>query len=177
MSGIGKKELRRLVRERISAMTQEEKTACSEALCGSIKSHLAVCGARIVALFSPLPDEPQIWSLVEELAESRLVALPRVEGDVMRFYCMGEMKQGAFGIMEPQGALCIEPGEIDAIVVPGVAFTLSGKRMGRGKGFYDKYMSHPAFRALKIGICYPPQLVDELPCEGHDVVMDCVLIK
>ena len=177
MSGIGKKELRRLVRERISAMTQEEKTACSEALCRSIKSHLAVCGARVVALFSPLPDEPQVWSLVEDLAKSMLVALPRVEGDVMRFYCMGEMKQGAFGIMEPQGAFCIEPGEIDAIVVPGVAFTHSGKRMGRGKGFYDKYMSHPAFRALKIGVCYPPQLVDELPCEGHDVVMDCVLIK
>lgn len=177
MSGIGKKELRRLVRERISAMTQEEKTACSVSLCRSIKSHLAVCGARIVALFSPLPDEPPIWSLVEELAESRLVALPRIEGDVMRFYCIGEMKQGAFGIMEPQGAFSIEPGEIDAIVVPGVAFTHSGKRMGRGKGFYDKYMSHPAFRALKIGICYPPQLVDELPCEEHDVVMDCVLIK
>lgn len=177
MSGIGKKELRRSVRERVAAMTQEEKTACSESLCRSIKSHLAVCGARAVALFSPLPDEPQIWPLVEDLAKSMLVALPRVEGDVMRFYCAGEMKQGAFGIMEPQGAICIEPGGIDAIVVPGVAFTLSGKRMGRGKGFYDKYMSHPAFRALKIGVCYPPQIVDDLPCEKHDVVMDYVLIK
>lgn len=172
-----KSELRRLVRAKLAGMTGEEKERCSELLCKSIKSHLTVSGARVVALFSPLPDEPQIWPLVEELAKNLLVVLPRVEGDAMRFYSIGDMKVGAFGIMEPQGSLCISPGEIDAIIVPGVAFTLTGRRMGRGKGFYDKYMSHNDFRALKIGVCYPVQIVDELPCEQHDINMDCVIIK
>lgn len=172
-----KSELRRLVRAKLAGMTGEEKERCSELLCRSIKSHLAVSGARVVALFSPLPDEPQIWPLVEELAKNLLVVLPRVEGDAMQFYSIGDMKVGAFGIMEPQGSLCISPGEIDAIIVPGVAFTLTGRRMGRGKGFYDKYMSHNDFSALKIGVCYPVQIVDELPCEQHDINMDCVIIK
>ncbi len=172
-----KTELRRSVRTLLAKMTQEEKTACSELLCNRVMSLPAVCCARVVALFSPLPDEPQIWPLVEELAKSRLVALPRVEGDTMQFYCIGEMKEGAFGIMEPQGSPCIHPGEIDVIIVPGVAFTLSGKRMGRGKGFYDKYMSHPGFRALKIGVCYPLQVADDLPWEKHDILMDSVISR
>lgn len=172
-----KSELRHLVRAELAKMMGEEKERCSELLCKSIKSHLAVSGARVVALFSPLPDEPQIWPLVEELAKNLLVVLPRVEGDTMQFYSIGDMKTGAFGIMEPQGSLCIPPGEIDVIIVPGVVFTLSGRRMGRGKGFYDKYMSHKNFRALKIGVCYPVQIVDELPCEQHDINMDCVIIK
>ena len=172
-----KSELRRLVRAKLAGMTGEEKERCSELLCKSIKSHLAVSGARVVALFSPLPDEPQIWPLVEELAKNLLVVLPRVEGDAMRFYSIGDMKVGAFGIMEPQGSLCISPGEIDAIIVPGVAFTLTGRRMGRGKGFYDKYMSHNDFSALKIGVCYPVQIVDDIPCEAHDIVMDYVIYR
>lgn len=173
-----KSELRRLVRAKLAGMTGEEKERCSEMLCKSIKSHLAVSGARVVALFSPLPDEPQIWPLVEELAKNLLVVLPRVEGDAMRFYCYdGAVESGSFGIMEPRGSEVVNPGEIDAIVVPGVVFTSDGKRVGRGRGYYDRYMSHDDFRALKLGVCYPVQIVDDIPCEAHDIVMDYVIYR
>ena len=82
---------------------------------------------------------------------------------------------GAFGIIEPQGAEAIEPAQIDLIIVPGVAFTRSGKRCGRGKGYYDKYLSREGFRATKIGVCYAEQLAEDIPNEPHDIVMDRVL--
>lgn len=169
--------LRRVVRAALKEMPEDEKRLSSLNICRSVKAHLAVCGARVVALFSPLPDEPYIAPLIEELSKNMLVVLPRVEGDIMQFYSYtsGSVSLGSFGIMEPEGTGLIEPWEIDAMVVPGVAFTADGARMGRGKGFYDKYLSQEGFRALKIGVCYPVQLVESLPVEEHDVKMDVVI--
>ena len=103
----------------------------------------------------------------------------RVEGDVMNFYSYdrNSMSIGSFGINEPCGGLPVAPCEIDAVVVPGLAFTECGARMGRGKGYYDKYMSHSDFSALKIGVCYSEQLVSEIPVEKHDIMMDVVIYK
>lgn len=179
MAPVDKKMLRKAVRVRLSAMSAAEKEECSAAICHSLKAHVAVCGARVVALFSPLADEPQLWPLVEELSASMVVLLPRVEGDVMNFCCYApeNISRGAFGIMEPSGGDAVAPHEIDVIVVPGVAFAAGGERMGRGKGFYDKYMSQKEFRALKIGVCYACQLVESLPVEPHDVKMDAMVYK
>ena len=73
--------------------------------------------------------------------------------------------------------MVVLPDEIDAIVVPGVAFTVKGVRMGRGKGFYDRYLAQSGFAALKIGVCYREQLVPDIPAEPHDVAMDAVIYK
>ena len=85
------------------------------------------------------------------------------------------MEIGSFGISEPQTEVAIDPSEIDVIIVPGVAFTLSGVRCGRGKGYYDKYLSRNGFRAIKISVCYKEQLAEEIPSEPHDILMDCVI--
>ena len=174
-----KRTLRREVRARIAAMDAADVQTRSAAIAVEVKRHLAVSGARVVALFSPLGDEPQIGSLIEELSSGMPVVLPRVEGDVMNFYAYekGVMGKGAFGIDEPQGGLPVAVCEIDAIVVPGVAFTRRGARMGRGKGYYDKYLSQSDFSGLKIGVCYSEQIVDDVPTEPHDVVMDVVIYK
>ena len=171
--------LRKAVRTRLAAMSDADKEQQSTAICHSLKAHIAVTGARVVALFSPLPDEPRIWPLVEDLSKSMAVLLPRIEGDVMNFYCYSpeSMSSGAFGILEPVGGEPVAPYEIDVMVVPGVAFTLTGDRMGRGKGYYDKYMSLEEFRAVKIGVCYDVQLVDVLPTEIHDVKIDSIIYK
>lgn len=66
-------------------------------------------------------------------------------------------------------------GSAKRIVVPGTAFTQAGARMGRGRGYYDKYLSQPGFRGVKVGVCYAHQLVGELPVEPHDVFMDYVI--
>ena len=179
MATADKKMLRREVRARLAVLDAADKGMRSAAICEEVKKHLAVSEARVVALFSPLGYEPDVWPLVESLSAMVSVVLPRVEGDVMNFYCYdrNSMAIGSFGINEPQNSLPVAPYEIDAVVVPGLAFTESGARMGRGKGYYDKYMSNGDFSALKIGVCYKEQIVPEIPLEEHDVMMDVVIYR
>ncbi len=167
------------MRARLAVLGADEKRLRSQHICDEVKKLLAVSGARVVALFSPLGYEPDIWPLVESLAGTVSVVLPRVEGDVMNFYVYdrSSMAVGSFGINEPQSDVKVEACEIDAVVVPGLAFTVDGARMGRGKGFYDKYLSQSDFAALKIGVCYREQLVPHIPTEPHDVPMDVVIYK
>lgn len=174
-----KRVVRKEVREALAAISPEEKTQKSTMLALALLVHPAVRSARVVALFSPLPDEPQIGEIIELLSHGRIVLLPRVEGDVMRFYPFSPeaMSEGSFGILEPMSGQPFPPADIDVIIVPGVAFTADGARMGRGKGFYDKYMSQEGFKAHKIGVCYSEQVVQSLPCEQHDVFMDEVVYK
>lgn len=174
-----KKKLRCEVRARIAMLDDAEKEERSVAIGRELERHIAVSGAMVVALYSPLGDEPQLWSLVERLAQSMSVVLPRVEGDVMNFYSYDKcaMAKGAYGINEPQNGLPVDVCEIDAIVVPGVAFAADGARMGRGKGYYDRYLSQNGCRALKIGVCYREQVVESIPTEPHDVKMDTVIYR
>ncbi len=174
-----KREIRKSVRFAVAAIPHYIRRQKSDRLALAIMLHPVVRAARVVALFSPLPDEPQISEIIELMARERVVLLPRVEGDVMRFYPFSPkaMSRGAYGIMEPMDGEPFSLCEIDVMVVPGVAFTTDGKRMGRGKGFYDKYMSQDGFRAHKIGVCYAEQILQSLPCEPHDISMDEVIYK
>lgn len=174
---LDKKALRQTVRARIAQIDVAEAQRRSVFICDGVEKCLAEIRASVVALFAPLGDEPQLWPLVELLAGRVSVVLPRVEGDVMNFYRYekGVLARGAFGIDEPQGGLPVPVSAIDAIVVPGVAFTIGGVRMGRGKGFYDRFLSQGGCTALKIGVCYNEQLVDDIPAEPHDVAMDIVI--
>ena len=179
MVELDKKTLRKEVRAKLALLSDAEKERRSADMCHTLKSHIMVAGARVVALFSPLGNEPCIWPLVEDLSHSMVVVLPRVEGEIMNFYLYVPecMSCGEFGIMEPAGVEAVAPYEIDVMVVPGVAFTTDCDRMGRGKGFYDKYMSQSDFRAVKIGVCYAEQVVWNLPVEPHDVRMDALIYK
>ena len=179
MATVDKKALRREVRARLAVIDAADKCMRSAVICEEVKKHLAVSNARVVALFSPLGYEPDVWPLVESLSATVSVVLPRVEGDVMNFYCYDKdtMAIGSYGINEPHDGQPVAPCEIDAVVVPGVAFTKNGARMGRGKGYYDKYMSNGDFSALKIGVCYKEQIVPEIPLEEHDVMMDVVIYR
>ena len=176
---MNKKEMRAEVRKRLSALDEGVRVQKSTMLALALVVHPKVREAGCVALFSPLPDEVQIAEAVEVLARERRVVLPRVEGDVMRFYPFAPevMREGSYGILEPLEGEPVAPESIDVMVVPGVAFSSCGCRMGRGKGFYDKYMSQASFSAYKIGVCYAEQLSEALPCEEHDVKVDEVIYR
>lgn len=184
MLNMEKRELRRVVKERFRALGEDEKQRKSALLIERLGEILAQREASVVALFSPMNDEVQIIPLVEKLArEGRCrVVLPRVEsmadGEAeMEFYDYEptQMAVGAFGIIEPQAGEPCEASEIDVMVVPGVAFDRNGGRLGRGKGYYDRYISREGFRAECIGVCFDFQLFDELPTEPHDRAMDMVV--
>ncbi len=174
MTAPDKRTLRRTVRTDIAKLSTEEKQMFSTQIFSKIATLNIIREASVVALFISLPDEPQTVHFIELLQrENKRVVVPRIEGEEMNFYDISEgVSEGAFGIMEPIATTPIEPSEIDVMIVPGVAFTRQGARCGRGKGFYDKYLSREGFRAYTIGACYPCQVVEHIPTEAHDIIID-----
>lgn len=173
-----KTELRRKMRELNRSLVPDVRAAASERLFRRVETLPAFAGARTVALFCSLGDEPDTAPVLACWGLRKRLAVPRVEGDEMRFYWYdpATLCAGAFGIAEPgPGAVRCDPAQIDLVVVPGVAFTRGGDRLGRGRGYYDRYLSQPEMHAVKVGVCYAHQLVDCLPAEPHDVTMDCVI--
>lgn len=171
-----KREIRRSVRAEIKNLSLRERESLSAQIFNKIEAIPEVQGASVIALFASLHDEPQTTKAIEHLSREKRVVLPRIKGEDMDFYDIAEgLCEGAFGIMEPTATTPIKPSEIDLMIVPGVAFTREGARLGRGKGFYDKYLSREGFRAYTIGVCYPCQVLDELPTEPHDRTLDRVV--
>ncbi|MCR4920120.1 MAG: 5-formyltetrahydrofolate cyclo-ligase [Bacteroidaceae bacterium] len=171
-----KKSLRRQIRQMKAAMTTAEREAQSLRLCRTVLASSRWAEAGVVLLYHALPDEVDTRLLLDEgLRQGKTLLLPSVQADgsllLRRFD--GSTCGGAFGIQEAQGSLFDNLEAIDLVIVPGMAFDPQGHRLGRGGGYYDRLLCHmPAYR---IGVCFPWQLVSEVPCEPHDMVMDEVV--
>lgn len=169
-----KQTLRAEMRRRKREYTVGQKEAMSEAICRHITDMVAWQEARCVLLYHPLPDEVDVRPLLEAgLDAGKVVILPQVVGEdlCLRLYTgTDSLSVGAFGIMEPTGALFVDYEHIDLAVIPGMAFDGAGHRLGRGKGYYDRLLpSLP--HAHRIGVCFPFQFVDAVPSLPHDVTM------
>lgn len=130
-------------------------------------------------LYHALPDEVPTQELMDQLiAEGKTVVLPKVISDtdmeLRRYTGRQDLQQGAFGILEPTGELFTDYDSIDVAIIPGMAFDRDGHRLGRGKGYYDRFLSRVPY-LYKIGLCYDWQIVDHVPTDEHDVQMDEVV--
>lgn len=174
-----KKSIRQEVRRRIKSMSDEQKQHESATVFAAIEATPTFCDAECVALFAAMWDEVPTTEVLERWREmGKRVVVPRVEGEVMRYYDYhpDAMRVGAFGIVEPEGDAEVAAADIDLMIVPARAFTMRGDRLGRGGGFYDKYMSLPDFRAVKYGVAFGCQIFDSLPTDDHDIPVERVFI-
>ena len=172
-----KETLRHSIRRLNGQLPADRKVAAAERILAQIEALPAFRTARCVACYCALPDEPPTAAVLRRWSRDRRVVVPRVEGDTMQFYDYRPeaMARGAFGIDEPVAADASHrcpPEAIDLLVVPGVAFTRDGARLGRGKGYYDRYLAQSGIHACCVGVCFAHQLVDVLPVEPHDRTMD-----
>ncbi len=171
-----KKRLRAVVRDAGKAVGERERDDYSEEVIRRIENSPIFSHARVVAVFSSLPDEVRTDPLLKRWGGKKRLALPSIEHGRMVFReYVGEedLVRGGFGIMSPYMGRIVAPEDIEVMLVPGVAFDRHGNRLGRGGGFYDKYLSMRHAAAIhKIGICMPHQLVSDIPSEPHDVRMD-----
>jgi 5-formyltetrahydrofolate cyclo-ligase len=89
-----------------------------------------------------------------------------------------DLVSGVWGLREPDPARCPEvaPAAIDFILVPGVAFDARGGRIGYGAGYYDRLLSDPALRAVRVAALFDVQLVESVPCESHDRPVDVLVL-
>jgi 5-formyltetrahydrofolate cyclo-ligase len=137
--------------------------------------------AQTIMAYYSLPDEVNTHALIDELvAEGKTVLLPKVTGadtmELRRYTGRADLQEGAYHILEPVGEPFTDLSALDLILVPGLAFDAAGHRLGRGRGYYDRFL-HSKNRpyCVKIGICFDFQKVDEVPVDAHDIAMDKVV--
>ena len=174
-----KRELRQQIRAQ-KRRWAPQLPEMSEQICSKVLALASWQEAGTLLMYYPLPDEVDVRPLINEAFESgKRVLLPVVKGEELELHLYeGEssLKEGAFGIMEPTGSL-FAPENYDGIqlaLIPGMAFDGVGHRLGRGKGYYDRLL--PKLKDTKlIGLCFPFQLLDEVPAESHDISVEEVI--
>lgn len=151
-----KKALRAKMQQQLRALTAEDRQSYSEDICERVLEMVPWAEARTVVLFAPLPSEPIITPL-------------KLDCDMRKVSC-ANIPQSP----KSEAELHL-PETIDLILVPGLAFSKDRHRLGRGGGFFDRLLVGRAKDAFKLGICFSFQLVDQVPTEAHDVVVDAVV--
>lgn len=137
--------------------------------------------AETLALYSPVNNEVRTDRLLTvALSQRKKICFPRVSGEALQFVSINSVDDflpGYFGVAEPVGSDFLAVGEIDLLIVPGVAFARDGFRLGYGKGFYDRELSRMTEATVSVGLCYDFQLCDALPIEDHDQRLDFVVTE
>ncbi len=168
---------------RINRLSPEEEKAFSRNLCRSIRTSPEYREADALFAYYPFRRETNLLPLLNEaLKENIPVFLPLIAGKEMTFrrvhsLVKTELVPNKWGIYEPDRRLPSGRGEDFSrplMLLPGVAFTGDGRRLGRGGGFYDRYLEKDRGNLILAGTAYPCQIVDELPAEPHDILMDKV---
>ena len=176
-----KQALRSQVSARLKQMEPGQRAAASARASALLASQALWKTAQRVLFFAPLPEELDVWPLLREaLSAGKRVALPRFVAENRTYEACqiqdpeSDLQVGHFGIREPASRCARLPlSRLDLILVPGVAFDLQGRRLGRGKGYYAQLLR--VFCGTTCGVAFDEQVVGEIPVEAHDVRLDCVL--
>ena len=181
-----KKALRKATRAKLEALSAIDKACAARQVLEKLSRHDQWKSADIVFAFVSMPDEIDTTPILRAALEAgKKVALPKVVGEDLAFYKISNLEQdiapGAFGILEPvPGLRQVTQEELSGlscvVLVPGVAFDRENYRLGRGKGFYDRFFDSVGNSVYKIGIGYSFQLVEKVPREPHDQKLDAVII-
>ena len=120
--------------------------------------------------------------LLEASAQGKRVCYPRVEGTNLELHAVSaheELMVSRWNLREPVRAAGggVPVSEVDLVLVPGLAFTRDGRRLGRGGGFYDRLLGDPLLKARRVGVCFEAQIIESVPLEGHDERVEEVLTE
>ena len=175
-----KARLRALCKQMRMDVTPEEKRAWDAALCDVIRSHEAFRLADLVLCFAPVRGEPDLTSLFETARKNGIpLAFPRTTGRNMTFHIvrdMSELSLGRFGIPTPdENAPVAMTTKRTLCIMPGLAATKQGDRLGYGGGFYDRFLAN--FDGISIFPIYERLILPSLPCEECDYKPDFILCE
>ena len=181
-----RREIRRLKQQYTPALLEE----LSEPIIARLRPHLV--DARVVMAYYSLPDEVNTHQLLDELVtEGKTVLLPKVLDattmELRRYTGPHDLAPGPFGILEPSGSQyspssfllphSSKTHPIDVALIPGVAFDALGHRLGRGRGYYDRFLTlHSSLFTLhSIGLCFDFQKVPSVPVDPTDIPVDIMI--
>jgi 5-formyltetrahydrofolate cyclo-ligase len=180
MMNVEPKDLvRSKMREALARISPAVRAVESIDLCARLKMQMQ--SAHTVLFFAPMPDELDVWPLLEKsLREGKVIALPYFD-PLTNIYSarrisdsVTDIATGKFEVREPVSDCAEIPFEkFDLVLVPGMAFDLSGNRLGRGRGFYDRMLAQAS--GVKCGVGYDFQLLEKIPTEPHDARVNFIL--
>ena len=183
-----KASIRREMKVRRKGMAADEKAAADAAICEKLKARRDI-GVMVdspgnglpLAVYLASPDEINIDPFIEYMLRAGVeVVAPRWNGETYELAKLKgldekNLRLGPMGIREPVDADVVEPKEVSAWIIPGLAFTRGGKRLGYGGGWYDRFLASAPKDAAKIGVAYSFQIVDDFPAEPHDIPLTDVV--
>ena len=179
-SSSNKAELRRTMKARRKELAADQKAAADAAIREKLKARsdiglMAFDFGSPLAVYLASPDEINIDPFIEYMLHMGVeVVAPRWNDETYELAKLKgldekNLRRGPMGIREPVDADIVEPKKVDAWIIPGLAFTRGGKRLGYGGGWYDRFLASAPKGAVKIGVAYSFQIVDDLPSEPHDI--------
>lgn len=173
-----KQALRKQIRDQKRAMTEEQIVSKSEKLGELFLASEAYRQAKTIYGYLPYNQEVRTVAMLEQaIADGKRVAVPKCYGDEMRFIYLDDLskvEKGYCGIPEPVEDGPVAEDKTALVLMPGLAFTKEGLRMGYGGGFYDKFLaSEPEHPTL--ALCYDFQMVEHIPTEDYDIPVNTVL--
>ncbi|MCQ2606554.1 MAG: 5-formyltetrahydrofolate cyclo-ligase [Bacteroidales bacterium] len=171
-----KMTIRKAMLSQTRSKSTEELEKYSVRVCNAIENTEKFQNSNIILWFWSLPDEVNTHDIIQKWAQKKTILLPKVVGEKLELYQFTDIDSmviGEFGISEPTGKVFTDYKKIDLCIIPGLAFDKEGGRMGRGKGFYDRFL--PQTNCHKMGICFPWQIVSKIDCAPWDIRMDEVV--
>jgi len=180
---MNKSQIRADMKAFLAGLSASDRHARSVAACQQLVATREFKHAQMIMIFMALPDEIETSTLaVRAWQEGKNIAVPRVdwadnhmEPVEIRSLDVG-MKTSGPGLREPAEGTVVPLDLIDIVVTPGLAFDRRGFRVGRGRGFYDRFLARQDFKGVRCALCFHEQLLNEpIPSEEHDVPMDFIV--
>ena len=173
--------LREKMRDQLRKMTAAQRQTASSKIRSQLEKQPIWNNSQVILFFAPLPDEPDIWPLiVDAIALGKTVALPCFLPETEIYVACRilnahvDVEIGKFGIREPSPRCPEVPlNQLDFVLVPGVAFDVNGRRLGRGKGYYDRLLAQVGGKTC--GVAFDEQIVGEVPAGPNDIDLNCIL--
>ena len=177
-----KTETRRHLRQVLAGLSDADRHAKSLAACALVTASPQFKAARTVMLFLSTPMEVDTAPLALRAWQAgKCVAVPKVSWDARRMVpfeitslSSDQLHTMNYGVREPVGGCPVVIGEIDLVIVPGLGFTEDGHRIGRGMGFYDRFLAQSDFLGVSCGLAFEEQIVPNIPMLAHDMVLNMI---
>jgi 5-formyltetrahydrofolate cyclo-ligase len=171
-----KKQIRQKLRAEIAAISPPELHERSVQACSRLAQTPEYARSEIIMVFLSLPTEVDTTSLVlQAWRDRKRVLAPKVSWEQRRMLPIqidslsDDLSESVLGIREPADGVPIPLANIDMVIVPGLGFDLQGNRLGRGRGFYDRFLAHRDWAGIACGLALQTQVLDSVPTTEHDM--------
>lgn len=177
-----KAEWRSTLRSQVAQLSQDDRRTRSSAACQLLTSTPEFAVARVVMIYLPMDDEVDTTPIaLKAWQDDKIVLAPKIYWDQRRMIpteinsLTTGFINGKYGVREPSVGKPMPIEMIDLVVAPGVGFSRRGHRLGRGAGFYDRFLSQPGFMGVSCGLGYDEQMVENLPVLDHDMPLSMLV--